>query len=115
VHTVIETSAYLAQAKAEGMSEEEMKVAVDTVAADPQGGVVIARSGGFRKRRIAGKGKGKSGGYRIVSYYAGERVPTFMIAVLSKSSRENFSKAEVNAMKAAGVRLVESLGPKAIG
>jgi hypothetical protein len=110
VHTVIETPAYLADAKQEGMTSDEMAAAVDLIAANPQAGDLLVGSGGCRKVRIAGRGKGKSGGYRVVTFFAGEDVPVFLVAVLSKGSRATFSAAERNAMRQAAKRLQESLG-----
>jgi len=69
MHTVVETPSYLASAKEEKMTEAEMKAAVDLIAANPEAGDVIVGAGGCRKVRIAGKGKGKSGGYRVVTYF----------------------------------------------
>lgn len=109
VHTIVETPAYLADAKHEHTSDER-EAAVDLVAANPEAGDLIVGSGGCRKVRIAGKGKGKSGGYRVVTFFGGEDVPVFLIAVLAKGSRANFSAAERNAMKQATARLRESLG-----
>jgi len=39
---------------------------VDLVAGNPEAGDVMQGTGGVRKARLAGRGKGKSGGYRIV-------------------------------------------------
>ena len=69
----------------------------------------------MRKLRVPGKGRGRSGGYRVVTYFAGERAPAFMVAVLAKGSRANFSDAEINAFRRLSAVLVESLGPRAIG
>lgn len=52
-------------------------------------------SGGIRKVRVAGRGKGKSGGYRVLAAYVGPDAPVYLLAVLSKADRENFSPAEV--------------------
>ena len=41
-------------------------------------------TGGARKLRLAGRGKGKSGGYRVITYYAAEDVPVLMPAVIDK-------------------------------
>jgi hypothetical protein len=109
VHTVIETPAYLVDAKQEGMTSDEMAAAVDLIAANPLAGDLLVGSGGCRKVRIAGRGKGKSGGYRVVTFFAGEDVPVFLVAVLSKGSRATFSAAERNAMRQAAKRLRESL------
>ena len=50
-----------------------------------------------------------------MTYYAGERAPAFIVAVLAKGSRANFSDADVNAFRRLSAVLVESLGPGAIG
>jgi hypothetical protein len=110
VHSIIETPGYLADAKNEHMTPEEREAAVDLIAANPKAGDLIVGSGGCRKVRIGGKGKGKSGGYRVITFFSGEDVPVFLLAVLAKGSRANFSAGERNAMKQATMRLRESLG-----
>lgn len=80
------------------MTADEMKAVVDLVSADPTAGDLIVGSGGCRKLRVAGKGKGKSGGYRVVTYFAAADLPVFLVAALAKGSRANFSKAETAAM-----------------
>lgn len=99
LHTIVETPDYLADAKRAGMSEEDRRRAVDTYAETPDYGDEIQGSGGFRKGRIAGRGKGKSGGYRVVSIYLDEAAPVFLVAILSKGDRENFTDAEVGEFK----------------
>ena len=56
-------------------------------------------TGGCRKVRFAGKGKGKSGGYRTVHYFAGHDVPILLLALVDKGTRDNLSKAERNELK----------------
>ena len=51
-------------------------------------------TGGARNVRVAGRGKGRSGGFRVISYYAGEDLPVFLITVLSKGERADLSGAE---------------------
>ena len=99
MHSVAETAAYLRRAKDAGMADDEMKATVDQVASDPAAGDVIQGSGGCRKVRVAGRGKGKSGGYRVVTLYGGEHMPVFLLWVLSKGSRGNFSDAETARMR----------------
>jgi hypothetical protein len=108
MQTVAETQSYLASAKAEGMTDAEMKLVIDTLAQDPSAGDLIVGAGGCRKVRIAGKGKGKSGGYRIVTVYGGGHMPLYLIAVLAKGSRSNFSKGEVSAMAGVAKRLIDA-------
>ena len=115
MHTVVETQPFLRSARDNGMSDRERAAVVDTVAGEPTAGDLIVGSGGCRKLRVAGRGKGKSGGYRVVAFYAGDRVPVFLVAVLSKGSRQNFSDAEIAMLKKQASRLVASLGPRAVG
>lgn len=80
------------------MSEEEMQTVVDTLAADPQAGAIMQGCGGARKFRHAKPSKGKSGSYRIVTYYGGEDIPVFLITVFGKGEKSNLSDAEKNAV-----------------
>jgi hypothetical protein len=56
-------------------------------------------TGGCRKLRFAGKGKGKRGGFRTVHYYAGDDVPVLLLALIDKGEDENLSKAERNELR----------------
>jgi hypothetical protein len=100
LQTVAETAQYLRDAAQAGLTEEERKAIVDLVAADPRQGVELRGSGGVRKIRIAGRGKGKSGGYRGIAAYFGPHAPTYLLALLSKGDRSNFTAAEIAAFKA---------------
>lgn len=109
MHTVIETNAYLSAAKSAGMSEEERSAVVDIIAVDPMAGEIMPGCGGARKLRVARPGAGKSGGYRVVTYYAGETVPVFLLTVFPKNVKANLSKAERNIFAASTKRLADSL------
>ena len=98
METVVETSAYLSTAKDAGMTDAEMTAAVDLVSSNPEAGDVIVGTGGCRKVRLAGKGRGKSGGYRLITFYkVGDKV--FLLTVFSKGDRVNLSQRERNALK----------------
>ncbi len=99
MHTVIETEAYNGDAKSIGLSSEEQHQITTLISQDPTGGVVIQGTGGARKLRIAKKGKGKSGGYRIVWYFAAADVPVFLLAIFDKGQKINLSKAERNDLR----------------
>lgn len=112
--TVAFTSGFLAQSKAEGMTEGEIDLLVQTLAANPKLGDMIRGSGGCRKVRVAGRGKGKSGGYRVVTFFAHPAMPIYLIAMLSKGARENFNAAEVAAM-AKATKAILAQNPRATG
>lgn len=99
MQTVIETPDYLADARKAGLTDAERVNVVDVIAADPAAGVIIQGAGGARKLRLAGRGKGKSGGYRVVTYFGGDDIPVFLLAVFSKGDKINLSKAERNELK----------------
>lgn len=99
MQTVIETPAYLASAKDEKVTEAEREEIVSLVARNPTAGDLMAGTGGARKVRIAGRGKGKSGGYRIITFYAAEDIPVFLLDIYSKDSQANLSKAEQNELR----------------
>lgn len=109
MQTVIETESYLRAAKDAGMSADEMAAAVDLVAADPEAGDVMQGTGGVRKARLAGRGKGKSGGYRIVHYYGGGDIPVFLLTVFGKGEKANLTQGERNALRQLTATLKESL------
>lgn len=100
LHTVVETPQFLRDAATLGMSDAERRNVVDLVAVSPKQGVEVQGSGGVRKIRIAGRGKGKSGGYRVIAAYFGADIPVYLLAVLSKGDRANFSDAEIAGFKA---------------
>jgi hypothetical protein len=54
--------------------------------------------GGARKLRVRKPGTGKSGGYRVITYYAGNDVPVFLLTVFGKGEKDNLTKAECNAL-----------------
>jgi hypothetical protein len=100
VHTVIETPAFLASARDEGIDDDERTNIVTYIATSPRAGDVVQGTGGARKVRIAGRGKGKSGGYRVITFYAEEDIPVFLLDVYSKGGKTNLSKAERNELRA---------------
>jgi hypothetical protein len=108
MQTVVETKAYISAAADSGMSEEEMQAVVNIVAADPQAGALMPRCGGARKLRVAKPGSGKSGGYRVVTYFGGEDMPVFLLTVFAKNEKANLSEAEKNALAAMTKRLRDS-------
>ena len=109
MQTVIETESYLRSAKEAKMSDEEMKSAVDLVATDPEAGDVMQGTGGVRKARLAGRGKGKSGGYRIVYFYGGGDFPVFLLTVFGKGEKANLTQGERNALRSMVGSLREGL------
>jgi len=112
MQTVIETESYLRAAKDAGMADAEMTAAVDLVASNPESGDLMQGTGGVRKTRLAGRGKGKSGGYRIVWYFGGGDIPVFLLTVFGKGEKANLTQGERNALRSLTATLRESLSAK---
>ena len=99
MQTVVETPEFLAAAQRAGMTEEERFAAVDHVSEHPDAGDLVEGSGGARKVRIPKQGKGKSGGYRVITYYVGPDAPVFLITVISKGQQANLTENQKKAVK----------------
>lgn len=96
MQTVISTPEFLAQAKKLKLSQDEIDAIVETLADNPLAGDLISQTGGARKLRHAGRGGGKSGGYRTIHYFGGMDVPVFLLTVYGKGDKANLTKAERN-------------------
>lgn len=99
MRTVVETPDYLSDARVAGLVEADRARIVLLVSQDPTAGDPIVGTGGARKIRVAGRGKGKSGGYRVITFFGGEDIPVFLLAVFSKGDKVNLSKAERNDLR----------------
>lgn len=96
MQTVLLTSVFERQAKAAGLGDDEIQDIAVAIASNPLGGDLMVGTGGARKLRHAGRGEGKSGGYRTIHYSGGDDVPIFLLALIDKGKRANLSQAERN-------------------
>ncbi|MCM0753611.1 addiction module toxin RelE (plasmid) [Brucella pseudogrignonensis] len=116
MQTVIETPAYLASAKDENVSDQELKDIVSFIAANPDAGDIMPGTGGARKLRFGGKGKGKSGGYRIITFYADENMPVFLLDIYSKDTQATYKQERNELLQTADSvarRVAQALGSEA--
>jgi hypothetical protein len=107
MQTVCELRSFMRAADAAGMSESERRLLIDYLAANPAAGDEIQGTGGCRKLRVAGRNKGKSGGFRVITFYSGSAMPVFLITVFSKGERANLSKAECNELATMTQRIAD--------
>lgn len=112
MHAVSILNSFIRAANEAGMSEDEIEKTIDFIAENPTAGNEIRGTGGCRKLRIPGRGKGKSGGYRVVTFYTGEALPVFLITVFSKGDSENLSGSERNDLKKMTASLASEYGRK---
>lgn len=98
LHTVVETPEFQRSVHSL-LTEEELTALVDRLAAEPDSGDVMPGTGGARKLRWRGKGKGKSGGIRVITFYSGPPVPVFLLSAFGKGKKINLSQAERNELQ----------------
>jgi hypothetical protein len=98
LHTVVETPEFLVGTR-RVLTEAERFSLIRFVAENPTAGDLMQGTGGARKLRWAAKGKGKSGGVRVITYYAGPNLPVFLMAIFGKNEKANLSKAERNELR----------------
>jgi hypothetical protein len=99
MQTVAELADFRADAAAAGMSDAEIVEFTLRIAANPRLGDLMVGTGGARKVRTRGRGKGKRGGYRVITYFAGADLPVFLLGVFAKGDKDNLSKAERNELR----------------
>ena len=98
MHGIVLTPTFQKQADRAGLSDGEIFEMASMIATDPLAGDLIAGTGGARKLRHAGRGFGKSGGYRTIHYFGGIDVPVFLLAVYGKGDKANITMQERNAL-----------------
>jgi hypothetical protein len=93
----VSLSGYEAQVSA--LLQEEERMAMEFyIACAPEAHPVIPGSGGFRKARWARRGKGKSGGFRVVYFFMTKPGRIYMAAIYAKSQRKTLSAADRNVL-----------------
>ena len=83
---------------AASLNEEERMAMEFYIACAPEDHPVIPGSGGFRKARWARRGKGRSGGFRVVYFFLAEPGRIYMAAIYAKSRQETLSAADRNVL-----------------
>ena len=97
LHAVLETSVFSRRADAL-LSRDERAELIDTLARDPLAGDVMPGLGGVRKLRFAPKGRGKSGGLRVIYYVLTENLPILALLIYGKNEQGDLSPAQRKAV-----------------
>lgn len=71
------------------LEDEEYAAFQWDLALHPEKGDVIPGSGGLRKVRWAGKGRGKRGGVRVIYYYKNREGQIWLLTIYAKNEDEN--------------------------
>lgn len=95
LQSIVETVTFAARAR-KLMDAEEIAELVNAIAANPTMGDIIPGTGGARKLRWARPGRGKSAGFRVITYYCNNNVPVFLLDIYGKNEKSTLSEAEKN-------------------
>lgn len=94
MHCVTETPTFARHAADAGMTEDEIHKLVSLLAENPLAGDLMKGTGGARKLRFAKPNEGKSGSYRVITYFGGEDIPVFLMDVYAKGEKINLTARE---------------------
>ncbi len=72
----------------EYLSDEEYASVQAQLIRDPKAGAVIRDTGGVRKMRVAARGRGKSGGFRVIYYLSQPKGVVWMLTIYPKSETD---------------------------
>ena len=70
---------------------------------------MVRKTGGLRKGRVAKGDTGKSGGYRVFSFFADRANPVFLLWLLDKTDEDTLTDAQEQAFKALTTLLKKEL------
>jgi mRNA-degrading endonuclease RelE of RelBE toxin-antitoxin system len=88
------------------LSDDEYAALQLSIAANPEAGEIVRGSGGVRKLRWSGSGRGKRGGIRVIYYLRTARGEVWMLTVYAKNEADSIPahvlrriKEEINASR----------------
>lgn len=77
------------------LAEEEYRKLQSVLMEDPSRGDVIKDGGGIRKMRYAARGRGKSGGIRVIYYWIKDNHQIYMLVAYPKSKKDTLTDKEI--------------------
>jgi mRNA-degrading endonuclease RelE of RelBE toxin-antitoxin system len=92
------------------LSAEDRVDLIDRLARDPMAGDVIPGLGGVRKLRFAPKGRGKSGGFRVIYYVLTESQPILALLIYGKNEQGDLSPAQRKVVAALAAEMKQGAG-----
>ena len=97
MHAVAETSIFSRRADAL-LGREDRAALINVLASDPLAGSLVPGLGGIRKLRFAPSGRGKSGAFRVIYYFAAVNRPILALLIYAKNEQENITPKQRDAL-----------------
>lgn len=87
------------------LTEDEVSGLIAYLANHPDDGAVMPGTGGIRKLRWGARGRGKSGGARVIYYFHDLNMPLYVLTAYGKGEKIDLSMSEKAQMR----RLVDEI------
>ena len=97
--TVVSTKRYEREV-ARLLSEEERQEMEDAIAENPEAHPVIPGTGGVRKARWSGRGKGRRGGVRLIYFYMITDAMAYLLTLYAKGEKSDLTSEDRKAIRA---------------
>lgn len=81
------------------LNNEKYRLLQNTLIIKPDSGKIIRGSGGLRKMRWSGSGRGKRGGSRIIYYWVKEKEIILMLFIYKKRDADDLSTDQLKLLK----------------
>ena len=94
----IETTVFTRRLKSL-LTDENYRNLQNELLANPAVGKIIKGSGGIRKTRWAGSGRGKRGEVRVIYYWIREKEIILMLLIYTKKEQEDLTSAQLKILK----------------
>lgn len=101
--TVVEMPTFIRRAE-KLLTEDERQTLIRFLAENPEAGDEIQGTGGVRKVRFGAKGKGKSGGVRVIYYYFDMHNPLVAIFIYGKGEQVDLTPEQVRVVAAVATK-----------
>ena len=82
------------------LNDEEFRLFQAELMSNPKQGDVIQGTGGLRKIRVAGKGKGKRAGSRVIYYFLDEKYRFYLLTIYCKNEMSDLTADQKKQLKA---------------
>jgi len=98
VYTFVETKLFTRLID-EYLSDDEYAALQLSLAINPEAGDVIKGTGGVRKMRWSGSGRGKRGGLRVIYYLRLQNGQIWLLTAYAKNVKDNISASVLKKIK----------------
>jgi len=95
---IVETSIFTRRVL-ELLSDEAYRDLQSTLVIRPEAGAVMPGSGGLRKLRWAGSGRGKRGGVRVIYYWVTTQERLLMLYIYPKNEQDDLTAEQLKALR----------------